>query len=206
MIHILQGLPRLVEAQAICPTLEPHLGKVLPCRYPCHAWEVQCVCLTNFIWHWTSNPKCHMTFSNMKLSVNWYLHFLLKCHLNVTCLVIHVISIWKVSIDVWFFLHKSYYMSKIWIVRVNWHAFYFCASFCVSNIKNLQKLCQKYTRLGTRVKPPPFASPRAYFHNFSYCACISASSSSSSSSSVCCVCVCVSVSAFCNLSGSCVPS
>ena len=62
----------------------------------------------------------------------------------------------------------------------------------MSNIKNLQKLCQKYTRLGTRVKPPPFASPRAYFHNFSYCACISASSSSSSSSSsVCCVCVCL---------------
>ena len=30
-------------------------------------------------------------------------------------------------------------------MRVNWCAFIFCASFCVSKEKNLQKLCQTYT-------------------------------------------------------------
>ena len=38
--------------------------------------------------------------------------FLPKCHLNVICLVVRVISVCKVLIDAWFFfLHKSHYMS-----------------------------------------------------------------------------------------------
>ena len=45
--------------------------------------------------------KFHLTFnfkskvscgvSKIQMNVNQHLHFLLKCHLNVTCLVVHVI-------------------------------------------------------------------------------------------------------------------
>ena len=52
----------------------------------------QCVCLTNSIWCSTSNPKCHVTFSKTKWNINWHLHFLLKYHLNITCLVARVTS------------------------------------------------------------------------------------------------------------------
>ena len=47
-------------------------------------WKVhnQCVRLTKFIWRSISNPKCHMTFSETKISVNWHKHSILKCHLN----------------------------------------------------------------------------------------------------------------------------
>ena len=72
----------------------------------------QCVCLTYFIWRSTSNPKCHVTFPKTKMNVHWHLRFLLKCELNVTCLVVRVISISKVSIDVCLFLHESHCMSK----------------------------------------------------------------------------------------------
>jgi hypothetical protein len=44
---------------------------------------MQCVCLTNFMWRATPNPKCHMTFSKTKLNVNWHLHFIPICHLNI---------------------------------------------------------------------------------------------------------------------------
>lgn len=40
--------------------------------------------------------------------VNWHLHFLLKCHLNVVCLVVHVISISNVSIYMWVFSFTSH--------------------------------------------------------------------------------------------------
>ena len=42
----------------------------------------QCVCLTNFMWHSTSKPKCHVTFLKKKMNVNWHLHFIPKSHLN----------------------------------------------------------------------------------------------------------------------------
>ena len=74
---------------------------------------IQCVWWTNFIWRSTWNSKCHVTFSNTKMNINWHLHFLLKCHHNVTCLVVHDMSICKVSIDMCgFFPPKSHYMSK----------------------------------------------------------------------------------------------
>jgi hypothetical protein len=50
-----------------------------------------------------ANPKCHVMFSKTKMNVNWHLHFQLKCHLNVICLVVRVISICKVLINMWFF-------------------------------------------------------------------------------------------------------
>ena len=95
----------------------------------------QCVCLTNIIWCSTSSLKCHVMFSKKKKNVNWHPHVLLNCHLNVTCLVVHVILISKVSMDM--------SISKL-CLSIDVH-FFLCASFCVSNVKNLWKLCQKYT-------------------------------------------------------------
>ena len=43
-----------------------------------------------------------------KVTVNWHLHFLLKCYLNVTRLIVRVISISKVSIDAWVFFFTSH--------------------------------------------------------------------------------------------------
>jgi hypothetical protein len=47
------------------------------------------------------------------MNVNWHLHFFWNViSIACICLVIRVTSICKVSIDVWFFLHKSHYMPK----------------------------------------------------------------------------------------------
>jgi hypothetical protein len=97
-----------------------------------------CVCLTNFIWRLTSNPKCHVTFFKTKMNVNWHLHFLLKGHLNA-CLVVRVISRSKMSIDALLFSAQVTLHVKILIVHVNWRAIYFGARFCVSNVKNFVK-------------------------------------------------------------------
>ena len=72
---------------------------------------IQCVWWTNFIWRSTWNSKCHVTFSNTKMNVNWHLHFLLKCHHNATCLVVHDMSICRCQLTcvVFFFpSHTSY--------------------------------------------------------------------------------------------------
>ena len=101
--------------------------------------------------------KFHLTFNfKSKLSRDVFINtnecqltpsffFFLICHFNVTCLVVCVISICEVSIDAWFFSLQVTLHVKIWIVCVSWRAFCLCASFCVSNIKNLQKLYKKYT-------------------------------------------------------------
>ena len=63
-------------------------------------------------------------------------------------------AIWfKCQMTCSFCLHKSQYMSK-YELCVNWHAIYFCVSFCVSNIQNLVKLCQKYTLLIVSLRLP----------------------------------------------------
>jgi hypothetical protein len=63
---------------------------------------------------------------------NWHLHFPLKCHFNVTCLVTRVIIISNVSIDACFFHHKSHYMSNsiLW-VSINMH-------FCVCKLLHVK--------------------------------------------------------------------
>ena len=72
----------------------------------------QCVCLTNFIWRSSSNPKCHMTFSINKkwMSSDTYIfvqNFTLMFHMpSNTC------HSQFVKCQVGFFLHKSHYMSK----------------------------------------------------------------------------------------------
>jgi hypothetical protein len=43
------------------------------------------------------------------------------------------------------FLHKSHSMAKSNLCVSIDMQFIFCASFCMSNVRNLQKLCQKYT-------------------------------------------------------------
>ena len=71
--------------------------------------------------------------------------FRLKCHLNVTCLVVHGISIFKVSIDVRLFSSYVTLHVKFRIMHVNGHAFFNCAGFCMSDVKTCKKkLCQKY--------------------------------------------------------------
>ena len=99
-----------------------------------------------YVWCSTSNPKCHVTFSGTEMNVNWHLHFLLRCHLNATCLVMRVISICTVSIDVWFFsFHKSHCMSESKSCVSSDVRFVSFASFSMSDVKDLQKLCKKYT-------------------------------------------------------------
>jgi hypothetical protein len=44
-----------------------------------------------------------MTFLETRIIVNWNLHFIFRCHINIICLVVCVISISKVLIDVWVF-------------------------------------------------------------------------------------------------------
>ena len=104
-----------------------------------------------YVWQISFDIEFHIQsvtwcFKNRKwMWIHIYTFFSLKCHLNVTCLVICDVSICKVSIDVWFFLHKSYFMSKSKLGMSIDLYFVFCASFGVSSVKHLQKLCQKYT-------------------------------------------------------------
>ena len=96
---------------------------------PCN----QYVCLTTFIWHSTSNPKCHVMFSRTKMNVNWHLHFLLKCHLIVTCLLVHVN--WRLVFS--FTSHTTcHILNCAWQLT---HEAFLCKLLLV----NCQKLCQK---------------------------------------------------------------
>ena len=77
---------------------------------------VVAVCV--YVWQISFDIELHIqsvTWCFQKRKWMWihiYTFLFLKCHLYVTCLVIRDVSICKVSIDVWFFLHKSYFMSK----------------------------------------------------------------------------------------------
>ena len=64
------------------------------------------------------SPQCHMPSST--------------CH-----------SFFKVSIDVWFFCSRITLMSNSKLY-VSFYVHFFVCKFYMSNIKNLQKLCQKY--------------------------------------------------------------
>jgi len=105
-----------------------------------HFSKTESVCTFENFWCSISNPKCHVMFSKTKINVNWHLHFLLSCHLIVICLVVHVLSISKVSIDLWFFLHKSHYMSNF---EQSIQFLFLCASCYVWNVKNLQLFMSK---------------------------------------------------------------
>jgi hypothetical protein len=71
------------------------------CLYLTFKWRPPVCMFDKF--YLTFNFESKVPRDVFKMNVNCHLHFLLKCHLNVTCLVVRVISITKVSIDVWFF-------------------------------------------------------------------------------------------------------
>ena len=105
----------------------------------------QCVYLAKLIWRSTFKSKVSRLQKQKWMSIDIYIFF--KCHLIVTCLVVRVILISNVSIDIWFFLHKSHHMSNS-ILCVSIAVHFFVHFFCVSNVKNLQnlqKLCKIYT-------------------------------------------------------------
>ena len=65
-------------------------------------WD-QYVCLTNFIWQSTSNPKWHMTFSKTKMNVNWNILFILRCCLNFGLHnILGELIFWVIKIQSWF--------------------------------------------------------------------------------------------------------
>ena len=91
----------------------------------------QCVCFTNFICRSTSNSKCHvMILYNKNECQLSFCNYFLKCHLNITCLVVRVISMLTSQLMCDFFLHKTHYMSN-----ANCVCQLMCI-FCGSNAKN----------------------------------------------------------------------
>ena len=115
--------------------------------------------------HLTFNfkSKCHVTFLETKINVNWHLYSLLKCHMpSSTC---HFII--NVSIDVWFFLHKSYYMSNFEFCSSKWRFFFVCVQvFACQMSKTGKNFCQKYTLLGivTLARMTLKQFTRVYYH------------------------------------------
>ena len=96
----------------------------------------------------TLYPKCHVTFSKTKMNVDWHLHLLLKRHLNVTCLVMCVISISNVSIDVWFCFFTNHIACQI-LSRAcqSTHIFFlFFFFFLLPGCKFLRVKCQKLAK------------------------------------------------------------
>ena len=140
---------RLIENDYLAPTLRRSTKGYLMvdrglAQSPrgLYGWGVMCK-FDRF--HLTFNFKSKVSsdvFKNKK-NVNGYLHFIFRCHINIICLVVCVISISKVLNDVWVYFHKSHYMSKSKLCVPHWCAIYFCTSFCVSNIKKLQKQLSK---------------------------------------------------------------
>ena len=81
-------------------------------------WDVHVACPRILIdhmyhiWRSTSNTKCHVIFSKKQKTVNWPLHFLFKCHLNITCLVEHINSNLTCQLMSNFFFTSQHYLSK----------------------------------------------------------------------------------------------
>ena len=97
-----------------------------------------CVCLTNFIWHSTSDLKCHVMFSKWKwMSIDIYIFLL-----NVTRLIVRVISISKVSLDVCFFVHKSHSMQNLNCAYQMTCSLFLC-KFCHVKCQKLAKTLSK---------------------------------------------------------------
>ena len=70
--------------------------------------HTQCLCLTNFIWRSTSNPKCHVTFLKAKMNVNWHLHFIPKCHLNFGLHnILGKLIFWIINMQSWYVTKKK---------------------------------------------------------------------------------------------------
>ena len=103
-----------------------------------YVWQISCdiqLQIQSVMWY----------FRKQEMNVNWHLHFLLKCHLNVTWLVVCPISNSDVSIDVWFFSSQVTFQ----IVCVNWCAFSFLFFLCTCLWVNCQKLARTLSKLHT---------------------------------------------------------
>jgi hypothetical protein len=92
-----------------------------------YVWQIQ-----NVTWYFQAQNH-----------VNWHLHFILKFHLHFklissTCHSFFFFFKWRVL-----FLHKLYYVSNCvcQLTCIIW------CQFWVSNVKTLQKVCQKYTQI-----------------------------------------------------------
>ena len=74
----------------------------------CPSCGNQCLCLTNFIWRLTSNPKCHVTFFKTKMNVNWHLHFIPKCHPNFGLHnILGKLIFWIINMQSWLATKKN---------------------------------------------------------------------------------------------------
>ena len=105
------------------------------------------VCMSDKF-HLMLNSKSKVSRNFLKKNeYNGHLHLLLKCHLNVTCIVVHVTTISYLSIGVWFFLHKSHYVSNSKLC-MSIELPFFEATFACLVSKKIQNLCQKYTMTG----------------------------------------------------------
>ena len=75
------------------------------------------------------------------MSTDMYMFFLFKYSLNVTCLVVHVMSIYEVSIAVCFFSSHVTPHVQFYMVHVNWCAFLVCVEVFTCRMSNtLSKL------------------------------------------------------------------
>ena len=98
--------------------------------------------------HLSSNFKSRVSRDVFKNKNEYQLTstFSFKCHLNVICLIVRVISFCEASIDVsFFFLHKSHYVSKSKLcVSIDVH-FIFVRVFACQISKTCKFFCQKHT-------------------------------------------------------------
>ena len=105
----------------------------------------ECVCLTNFRLTFNFKSKVSRDISQKQkwMSINIYIFLLLKCHLNFTCLVIHVISISNVSINMCFISSQFTQHVKFFNVRVSWRAFLLLVQVFACQMS--KTLLRKYT-------------------------------------------------------------
>jgi hypothetical protein len=120
-IHILRGPPMLWKPEPYAQTLEPNLGKVLPCRYPCHTWHLGLGKSNVYVWQISfdielqiQNVTCRFQLtSTFSSKMSPQCHMLSNsCHFNLWSANLHVVYSSQVTL-----------LSKIWIMCVNWHAF-----------------------------------------------------------------------------------
>ena len=92
MVLIYQSIFFRILDRACSPTTDPY----------------QCVWLTNFIWHSTSNRKCYVTSPKTRMNVNWHIHFIVKCHLNFGLhIILERVIFWIIKINSWFVTKKT---------------------------------------------------------------------------------------------------
>ena len=71
------------------------------------------------------------------------LFFFPKCHLNVTCLIVHAISISNLTIDLWSFPSRIILHIKFYIMSIDVHLFW--CKFLACQMRIICKSFVKYT-------------------------------------------------------------